>query len=111
MAWKNIIEKCDTLNTYEKRKITDEYYEVVVYNNEINNWNQIIMESLGPAKKSAGTQPDNSDNNLTKYCGGIYTEQTLFVKDYDDATLVAMFWPWKDEIHTTFKMIRLKTTL
>jgi len=108
MTLKEVIDKCSMLNVYEVRRVTDEYGELVFYNKKINEWNQIFVDLLGPATKPAGVQPSEDDLHVTKDYGGIWTDQTLFKREFDDFTLIAMYWPWQDDIHTTVKMARLR---
>lgn len=108
MKLKEIIEKCSMLSVYEKRCITDEYNEVVFYNKEIDEWNKVFADILGPAIKPTGVKPTKDDIHVTKDYGGIWINQTLFKKEFDDVTVIAMFWPWQDDIRTTLKMALIK---
>ena len=96
------------LGVYDKRSVTDEYIELVFYNREINEWNRIISEILGPAVKPPGMKPTEDDQLLTREFGGIWSDQTLFRKDFGDTVVILMFWPWQDNVHTTFKSALLK---
>ena len=107
-AFKEILERCSKLSIFETRQIDDAYGELVFYNKDIDEWIKVFVDILGPAKKSRGIQPANDDLNLTKDYGGIYEDQTLFKKKYDDAVVIAMFWPWQDGTHTTLKIAFLK---
>ena len=104
MTLKEIIEKCGRLSVREKRCITDEYGELVFYNREIDEWNKTFADIFGPAIKPAGSKPTEDDLDLTRDYGGIWIDQTLFRKNFDGVTIIAMFWPWQDAIHTTLKM-------
>ena len=107
MTLREIIEKCSALGVCEERCITDEYGELVFYNREIDEWDKILADIFGHAIKPAGVSPSKDDLHLTKDYGGIWIDQTLFKKDFDDVTMIAMFWPWKDDIHTTLKVALL----
>ena len=108
MTLKEIIEKCNILSVHDKRIISDEYNELVFYNKEIDKWNKIFVDILGPAIKPAGVEPTKDDLQLTKDYGGIYDNQTLFKKEFDDVIVIAMFWPWGDDTHTTLKIALFK---
>ena len=108
MKLKEIIKKCGTLRIYEERCVTDEFYEIVFSNEDTDEWNKRFADILGHAIKPAGIQPTKDDQYLTKDYGGIWLEQTLFRREFDDGTVIAMFWPWQDGIHTTLKMALLK---
>ena len=107
MTLREIIEKCSTLSVHEERCITDEYGELVFYNREIDEWKKILADIFGPAIKPAGVKPTKHDLNLTNDYGGIRVDQTLFKKEFDDYTVIAMFWPWGNNTHTTLKMALL----
>ncbi|MBL7196503.1 MAG: hypothetical protein ISS47_00235 [Candidatus Omnitrophica bacterium] len=108
MTLKEIIDKCSELEVSEKRCISNEYDELVFYNKQTDEWNKIFTDILGPAIKPAGVKPTVDDLDLTKDYGGIYENQTIFKKDFDDVSVIAMFWPWQDNIHTTLKVVLLK---
>ena len=108
MTLKEIIEKCSKLSVYEQRDITDEYDELVFYNREIDEWNKIFIVILGQPTKPAGVKPTKDDLRLVEDYGGIDDNQTLFKKEFDDVTVIAMFWPWGDDVHTTLKIAFLK---
>ncbi len=101
---KEIIEKCSALGIYEKRNINDEYCELVFYNKETAYWLKIITDILGSAAKPQGIKPIQEHLRLTKDYGGIYAHQTLFKKEFGNATIIAMLWPWGDRTHTTLKI-------
>ncbi|MBN3039030.1 MAG: hypothetical protein JW869_06415 [Candidatus Omnitrophica bacterium] len=108
MTVKNIIEKCNSLDISEQRSVSEDYCELVFFNKELEEWNNILTEILGPAKKPPGMDPTQEDDALTEEYGGIFTNQTLFKKDFDDCTIIAMIWPWQDGTHTTLKLAYLK---
>lgn len=88
--------------------MTDEYVELVFYNKKLREWDKIFSNILGPAKKPAGVKPSQDDLHLTKDYGGIWVNQTLFTKEFDDFTVIAMYWPWQDHVYTTLKMAHLR---
>ena len=108
MTLKEIIEKCGTVSICEERCMNDEFCELVFYNKDTGEWTRIVAAILGHAIKPAGVEPTTDDQYLTKDYGGIWSDQTLFRKEFDDGTVIAMFWPWQDGIHTTLKMYLFK---
>ena len=104
MTLKEIIEKCGTLPTCEERCIGDEFCEIVFYSKDTDEWNKIVADFLGHAIKPAGMEPTEDDRYLTRDYGGTWPNQTVFKKDFGDVTVIAMFWPWQDGIHTTLKI-------
>ncbi len=105
---KKIIEKCMTLNIYEKRTISDEYCELVYRNEDIEKLTDIFTDILGPVAKPPRCKPTKEDTILTKEYGGIYDNQTLFKGESQEAVIVAMLWPWSDGAHTTLKLALAK---
>lgn len=105
---KEIIEKVSALDVFEKRKVTDEYVEIVFYNKDVGKWNNLFTDILGPAIKPQGAKPAKDIKHLAEEYGGIYDNQTLFKKEFDDSSIIVMFWPWSNGVHTTLKIILLK---
>ena len=108
MTLQEILGQCGGLGVYEKREASDDYSEVVFFSKEKDAWDKILADLLGPAIKPTGAKPTKEDLSITDDFGGIYNDQTLFKKEQDDATILAMFWPWQDTVHTTLKLILLK---
>lgn len=105
---KEFMDRCTGLEIYEKRKVADDYCELVFHNKDNSAWENIFVESLGSAVKPPKDKPTKSDSLITSDYGGINVGQTLFKKDFDGFTVIAMFWPWGDGSHTTLKIIRIK---
>lgn len=108
MTINEITEKCSKLEVSEERAVQDDYYEVVFCNKVLEQWNKALTDILGEAVKPAGQKVAVDHLMLTKDFGGIYQNQTLFKKDFEDSSLIAMFWPWQDNIHTTLKVALIK---
>lgn len=108
MTLREIIERCRMLEVDEERCHSDEYHELVFYTQEIDAWQKIMAEVLGPAVKPPGKKPSRDHLRLTEDYGGIWADQTLFKKDFNEVTVIAMFWPWQDGIHATLKMVLLE---
>ncbi len=103
----NIIDRVTKLNLYEKRRIDEKYGEFVFYARELTVWNAAISEGLGPAVKPAGAAPSRDHAKLAKNFGGIRKDQTLFLKKFENCSIMAMLWPWQDSEHITLKLIVL----
>lgn len=108
MTLDEILIRCRGLEVNEVRSENEEFCEIVIYNKDIEEWNRIFSDVLGPARKPKGIEPTREDLVLTESSGGIRINQTLFEKDFQDATIIAKFWPWDDNIHTTLKMALLR---
>jgi len=104
MTIDEILKQCDQLKTEEKRVSSNVYDERVIYVDEIDQWSQVLAESLGPAVKPAGQKTTPQDFALTVNYGGIFDDQTLFYKKFEEKSILAMFWPWKNKIHVTLKV-------
>jgi hypothetical protein len=108
MTLKEIIKKFGTLRISKVRRNSDEFCELVFYNKDTDEWNKLFTDILGHAAKPAGMEPTDEDQYLTKDYGGIWFNQTVFKREFDDVTVIAMFWPWQNGIQTTLKIARLK---
>lgn len=107
MVLREIINRCHGLTIYEMRCDRDDYYEVVVLNHEIEGWEKALSSILGPPRKPKGVKPSEDDLNLTRSSGGIRLNQTLYERSFGDYVIIAKFWPWDDNEHTTLKMAHL----
>lgn len=107
MQLKKIIDHCSHLSVVEERCISEEFVELVFINEQVDKWAEILTTHLGPPRKPSGQAPSDRDLQLTSHTGGIRIEQTLFEKEFDNATVIAKFWPWKDNNHTTLRMALL----
>ena len=108
MTLKEIIDKCEGLEVARELSISCEYDEFVFLSKEMDKWSKVFEDILGPAVKPAGVKPTADQLMLSKEYGGVYENQTLFKKDFDDVSIIAMFWPWQDKTHTTLKLALLK---
>ena len=108
MTVQSILEKCNTLDIREERTVSDDYLEIVFPTDETGKWKKLFTDILDSAIKPEGVKPSSDHLEVTKPFGGIYPDQTLFRKDFDDATIIAMFWPWQDDENTTLKVAIFK---
>jgi len=108
MKLQDITSKYQELNIYEERNRSDDYEELVFYKKEIDEWERIFTDMLGPAKKPAGSKPTKEDKKITEDHGGIQQGQTLFMKELEDATILAMFWPWSDNTYCTLRVMYIR---
>lgn len=107
MELKDILEGCKHLRIVEQRCNTQEFVDLVFENKDIEEWQRILTAFLGAPRKPKGQEPSNGDLKITARTGGIRIEQTLFEKDFQENTIIAKFWPWKDDQHTTLRMAAL----
>lgn len=104
MLIKAIIEKKGALEVYEERSVADDYCELVFYAKDADGWNAVLSEVMGPPVKPAGENPSREDQRITKKHQGIFKNQTLYRKDADGTTTIAMLWPWQDGQLITLKV-------
>ena len=107
MELKEITDCFSELEIAEKRSISDEFVELVFQRQEVDEWQRILTAFLGPPVKPKGQAPSKQDLILTSKTGGIRIEQTLFEKEFENGSVIAKFWPWKDNIHITLRMAKL----
>jgi len=103
-AMREILERINGLDICTERKREDKYCEVVFHAKDLRCWNSLFTELIGPASKPAKAKPTEEQTCMTSKYGGIYQGQTLFSREYDDGTIIAMFWPWQDAGYTTLKV-------
>lgn len=104
MIIQDITDKSKDLKIYESRCIEDRYAELVIYNEELDQWIDILEEFLGAVAKPAGVNPSKDQSMVAYEFGGIFENQTLFQKNYDNITAIAMLWPWQNGEQVTLKI-------
>jgi hypothetical protein len=107
MELKDITDCFSELKIAERRCISEDFVEVVFQSQELDEWQRILTAFLGPPIKPSGQEPSKEDLALTAKTGGIRINQTLFEKKLQKGSIIAKFWPWKDNIHITLRMARL----
>jgi hypothetical protein len=104
MTLKEIADEFHSLKVHEVRKQSDGYLEYVVHTKDIQQWETVVAGVLGAPVKTAGETPSMKDTGLCSRYGGILKEQVLFHKEFGALTIIAMFWPWKNNQYTTLKI-------
>ena len=89
MKLKEITDCCRHLEVKEKRCLTEEFVELVFFNNDAAEWGRILIAFLGSPVKPEGQEPTARDLELTAKTGGIRFEQTLFEKEFENETIIA----------------------
>ncbi len=109
MILKDILANCSTLSVYEERSATEEYYELVFYSKDVEEWEGKLAEAMGGVAKPAGAKPTREQLAATQDLGGLWVDQTLFIGEKDGTSVIAMFWPWQDKTHVTLKLMAQKS--
>ncbi len=107
MQLREIIDCCSEFKITEKRCISEDFIELVFHNEEIVEWHRVLTAFLGDPSKPEGQEPSAKDLETTANTGGIRLEQTLFEKEFENGSIIAKFWPWRDDVHTTLRMALL----
>jgi hypothetical protein len=100
-----LLEQCRHLDVAERRMLEKDYVEVVFYKKDLSDWEKVFASYLGAPAKPPGNRSSLYDRHVTRQSGGIETNQTLYRKEFDSQSLIAMFWPWGDDEHVTLKML------
>jgi hypothetical protein len=107
MELREITDCFSELKIAERRCVSEDFVELVFQKQEVDGWQRILTAFLGPPVKPKGKAPTEKDLALTAKTGGIRIDQTLFEKEFEDESIIAKFWPWKDKIHITLRMAKL----
>lgn len=110
MKLPDIISRFSGLKIHANRAATDDYYEAVFFSKDTAEWDKAIADILGAAVKPSKAKPSKDDLKITDSYGGIQASQTLFKKDFESHSIIAMFWPWQDRAHTTLKIAILNNS-
>lgn len=96
------------LRVNEKRASSPEYEEWVIYAEDLGQWNKVLSDLLGPAIKPKGEKTSREAFALTVKFGGVLEDQVLYHKEFDGMSVIAMLWPWKNNVYVTIKMASFK---
>jgi hypothetical protein len=100
----DLIRQCNDLTIKNARKIDYDRMEFVIDYSEFAQWVGKFNALLGPAIKPSGVEPSAMHKKLTQDYGGITEYQTLYSKEVNGITVVAMFWPWGDKTSQTLHL-------
>ena len=104
MTLEAIINQVQSLPIKEIRKATADYCEIVLANEQVDACQGILEAALGPPVKQAGEVVTEDLLALTEDFGEIVDHQILYVEKGTENAIVAMLWPWRDDVHTTLVM-------
>ncbi len=104
MNIQDILQQCSHLETGGGSDISKNYAEREIFVKDMGEWEKILTDILGPPVKRAGEETTQDFFKLTIDYGGVMEGQTLFYKKFDGKSIIAMFWPWKDQNQMTLKI-------
>lgn len=110
MTLNQILEECEKLEIKRKKKVKEDYLELVIFAKDMTKWSDLLTKLLGSALKPVKKKPSSEDKKITKNFGGIRPDQTLYRKVFDEFTILAMLWPWRDNKLITLKIPLIKNT-
>ena len=108
MNVRDVLQRCSHLKIEEKNDISKDYAERVFLKEDFQEWEKVLTDLLGPAVKRAGEKTTQAFSQLTIDYGGLLDDQILYYKQFKDTSLIAMFWPWKDNNQVTLKIACIK---
>ena len=97
------------------RESSENYEEVVLLNEDITAWNDLLTEKLGPPLISkeeyeiVGSSEDVISSKIdvalefADNYGGISKGQTLYHGIYESTVILIMIWPWQNNKNVTLK--------
>jgi hypothetical protein len=83
--------------------------ELVFYTRDTDEWMALLSDIFADAVKPQWQKPSGRDRKWTKKFGGIRPNQTLFMREFKDYAVLAMVWPWNDNILSTLKIPLVQT--
>ena len=108
----DLVNDVKALRTHSRTYHVDdlgEYGELVFFSEDLPEWEASLQRHLGPPVK-AKLQPVTPElKAVTEPFGELFDHQTLYLKETSGTRMIAMLWPWRDNIHTTLKLIFQKS--
>jgi hypothetical protein len=106
MGLRELIDSIKKVKVMELRNDKDDFFEAVVMRRKLIGLSTAFKECFGaPVWPLDKRLPLQLIRKINKH-GGIREGQTLYVRRNAKHTVVAMLWPWQDNIHTTVKIIK-----
>ena len=105
---KELVQEIKKLPLEEIRNDSEEGFEFVIKRAAFKKLDPLLQSFFGKVFKDAGQKPDQEATNLTASYGGIYDNQTLYLKKDSQSIFLAMIWPWNDGVLATVKIIPQK---
>ena len=109
----DLIYEMKDLRTHSRSYHVDdqgEYGELVIFSEDLPQWASAIAHHLGEPVKTPEDPVTPSLTALTEPFGELFDHQTLYLKETPGLRILAMIWPWRDNLHTTVKLIFQRET-
>jgi hypothetical protein len=91
----------------EKRRMGEDYVEIVAKQSEWPAWSERLTSLLGAALKPAGEKATPEQERISGPWGGIQKNQILFSRRVESDDVLVLIWPWRDEERFTLKAVRI----
>jgi hypothetical protein len=90
----------------QARRESEDYLELVMSWDSLQEIMILFEGYFGPALKPAGAEACERSAKLTENYGGIETNQILYYTEKEKQSNAAMIWPWNDGRRATVKIIQ-----
>ena len=104
MKYEELIKEVKTAAFEAIRLDTEKYFEAVIVNAQLTSLTSTLDKLLGSAVCPSKTPLTPQMKDAVKEFGGIMPDQTLYFFSQAGETILVMFWPWRDGVHTTVKI-------
>ena len=104
--FEEVARKAKKISHEQTRRESEEYLEMVMFQNTLKELEQVLEGHFGSALKAAGQEVEEDVERITNNHGGIAREQILYHASRDHMRQLAMVWPWQDGKRMTVKLIQ-----
>jgi hypothetical protein len=101
-----VMRKAKKISHEQTRRESEDYLEMVMYQNTWPDIERLFRDYFGAAVKPAGEEVEEESEYISNPHGGLSKEQTLFYSERDSMVQLAMIWPWSDGKRMTVKIIQ-----
>ena len=106
MMFEEVLRKAKKISHEQTRRESEEYLEMVMFQNSLPELRDLLEGHFGTALKHAGQEVDEDVERITNNHGGMSREQILYHGTRDHMRQLAMVWPWADGKRMTVKLIQ-----
>lgn len=102
----DIMRRAKKISHEQTRRESEDYLEMVMYRQSLQEVEQLFQDYFGQALKNAGQEAHERAVEVTNRYGGISQDQTLYYTSRENMNQMAMVWPWADGKRVTVKIIQ-----